>query len=134
MLANDLVITNSDAVADTFSIAVTFSEAMDTSAAPTLTFAPDVASTLTQTGAGVWSVGNTVYTASYNVADANVVVNGVTVDVTGAQDANGNAQQDYTALAEFDIDTAVPTATVDITAIADDTGPGTTTSSPATPC
>ena len=37
--------------------------------------------------------------------------NGVTVDVTGAQDANGNAQQDYTALAEFDIDTANPTVT-----------------------
>ena len=41
------------------------------------------------------------------MADANVVANGVTVDVTGAQDANGNAQQDYTPLAEFSIDTAI---------------------------
>ena len=37
-----------------------------------------------------------------------MVGNGVTVDVTGAQDANGNAQTDYTALAEFSIDTANP--------------------------
>ena len=35
----------------------------------------------------------------------------MTVDVTGAQDANGNAQQDYTPLAEFSIDTANPTVT-----------------------
>ena len=78
---------------------------MDTGVDPTLTFAPAVASTLTLRG-GVWSAGNTTYTATYNVADANVLANGVTIDVTGAQDANGNAQQDYTALAEFSIDTA----------------------------
>ena len=36
-------------------------------------------------------------TATYDVSDANVLANGVTVDVTGAQDANGNAQTDYTA-------------------------------------
>ena len=35
----------------------------------------------------------------------------MTVDVTGAQDANGNAQNDYTAQAEFSIDTANPTVT-----------------------
>ena len=35
----------------------------------------------------------------------------MTVDVTGAQDANGNAQKDYTALAEFSIDTVNPTVT-----------------------
>ena len=113
VVANDLVITDSDAVADTFSIAVTFSEAMNTSATPTLIFAPSVASTLTLTG-GAWSAANTVYTASYTVADANVVVNGVTVDVTGAQDLAGNAQEDYSAVAEFSIDTENPTVTVNI--------------------
>ena len=33
----------------------------------------------------------------------------MTVDVAGAQDANGNAQLDYTAAVEFTIDTADPT-------------------------
>lgn len=105
--ANDLLITDADAVTDTFSIAVVFDQAMNAGVAPTLTFAPTVASTLTLTG-GVWSVGNTVYTASYNVADANVEVSNVTVDVTGAQDVNGNAQVNYTPLAEFSIDTTNP--------------------------
>ena len=51
----------------------------------------------------------TIYTATYDVADANVLVPDVTIDVTGAQDANGNAQQDYTPEAEFSIDTLNPT-------------------------
>ena len=119
VVANDLVITDLDAVADTFSIAVTFSQAMNTSATPTLIFAPSVASTLALTG-GAWSAANTVYTASYTVADANVVVNGVTVDVTGAQDLAGNAQQDYTAVAEFSIDTVAPVASITLDAITAD--------------
>ena len=119
VVANDLVITDSDAVADTFSIAVTFSQAMNASATPTLIFAPSVASTLALTG-GAWSAANTVYTASYTVADANVVVNGVTVDVTGAQDLAGNAQQDYTAVAEFSIDTVAPVASIILDAITAD--------------
>ena len=70
-----------------------------------LTFAPAVASTLTLSG-GSWNAAGTIYTATYDVADAGVVATGVTVDVSGAQDANGNAQDDYTAEAEFSIDTA----------------------------
>ena len=73
-----------------------------------------MASTLTFSG-GVWSAGDTTYTATYNVADANVDHDGVTVDVTGAKDANGNAQMDYTPLAEFSIDTLNPTV-VSVTA------------------
>ena len=44
----------------TFTVAGVFNEAMDTAVDPTLTFAPDVASTLTLTRRGVWSAGNTV--------------------------------------------------------------------------
>ena len=58
---------------------------------------------------GVWSAGDTTYTATYSVADANVDLTDVTVDVTGAKDANGNAQLDYTPRAEFSIDTLNPT-------------------------
>src|SRR5437867_10693369 len=118
--ASDLLITDSDAGTGTFNVAVTFSEAMDISATPTLTFAPAVASTLTFSS-GAWNAGHTVYTATYDVADANVDTANVTVDVTGAQDAHGNAQQDYTPSAEFSIDTLNPTAAVAITAIDQDT-------------
>ena len=92
-------------------MAVTFSEAMDQTVAPVLTFDPAVASTLSLTG-GSWNAAGTVYTATYGMTDAGVVANGVTVDVSGAQDAAGNAQDDYTGEAEFSIDTTNPTATV----------------------
>ena len=86
---------------------VVFDQAMDTGVDPTLTFGTDVAGTLTFTG-GVVERGDTTYTATYNVADANVDMADVTIDVTGAQDATGNAQADYTPEAEFSIDTANP--------------------------
>src|SRR4051794_28147006 len=80
---------------------------MDTASTPTLTFAPSVASTLSLTG-GSWSADHKTYTANYDVADANVDTANVTIDVTGAKDANGNAQTDYAPSAEFSIDTANP--------------------------
>jgi hypothetical protein len=104
---SDLIITDADTGAGKFSVTVTFSEVMDTASVPTLTFAPSVASTLSNVN-GAWSLANTVYTATYDVADANVKLDDITVDVTGAKDAAGNAQQDYTALDEFDIDTTNP--------------------------
>ncbi|RWM05783.1 Ig-like domain-containing protein [Mesorhizobium sp.] len=107
--ASDLLITDADA--GTFTIAVTFSEAMNTATAPTLSFAPDVAATLSLTG-GAWNAAHTIYTATYDVADANVDTANVTVDVTGALDAHGNAQQDYTPSAEFSIDTVNPTVVI----------------------
>ena len=55
VMVNDLMITDADVGTGTFSVQVTFSEAMDPATTPTLTFTPDVASTLSQSGAGVWS-------------------------------------------------------------------------------
>ena len=110
--ASDTLITDSDTGAGkTFTVTVVFDQAMNTGVDPTLTFGPDVSSTLTFAG-GSWSAGGTTYTATYNVADANVNLATVTVDVTGAQDANGNAQTDYTPQAEVSIDTANPSATI----------------------
>ena len=91
---------------------VVFSEAMKTdgSADPTLTFEPNVGGgedTL-NFASGQWT-SNTTYTATYNVADTNDTVANVTIGVTGARDAAGNAQQTYTPQAEFSIDTANPT-------------------------
>jgi hypothetical protein len=92
-------------------ITVTLSEAMATGAAPTIEFG---SGTWTPGAAGVWSVGNTVWTRTYTLTDSGETVSGVTADVTGAQDAAGNAQQDYTPQAEFNIDTQNPTVTVAI--------------------
>ncbi|XIA62915.1 beta strand repeat-containing protein [Bradyrhizobium sp. TZ2] len=83
---------------------MTFSEAMNAGATPTLVFGSSVAGSLAF-ASGVWSNGNTVYTATYDVADANVNLSNITIDVTGAQDAAGNAQTDYTPVAEFGIAT-----------------------------
>src|SRR5258705_62481 len=93
--ANDLLITDANAGTGTFSVQVTFDQAMDTSvgATPALTFAPAVASTLTLARGGVGE-GGRVYTGSYDVADANVVANRVTIDVTGGKDASGTLQTD----------------------------------------
>src|SRR5262249_60469889 len=83
----------------------------DTAAATTLTFNPAVSSTLTLARSGPSRRSADPYTATYNVADANVNLADVTIDVTGAKDANGNGQNDYTPLAEFSIDTLNPNVT-----------------------
>ncbi len=99
---------------------VTFSGAMNQAVTPTLTFAPALTSTLTG-GSGSWTDATT-YVTTYTVADRNVYHDSVTADVTGAQDLAGNAQQDYTPEHEVEVDTLNSAATVEITAIADDTG------------
>ena len=102
---SDTEITDSNA-GDTFTVTVTFSEDMDQTVDPTLTFNPAVASTLTG-GAGSWTSATT-YEATYTVADGNVDHDGVTIDVEGAKDVSGNAQQNYTPESEFAIATAGP--------------------------
>ena len=112
VVASDLVIADADAGTGTFTVAVTFDEAMqsDGSADPVLAFGEDVSGTLAFTG-GVWTVGDTVYTATYDVSDDNVDISAITIGVTGGEDLTGNAQQAYTAEPEFDIDTVNPAIT-----------------------
>ena len=95
-----------------FTVTVDFDEAMTTdgSADPTVTFSPAVGSTLSATG-GNWPDSDT-YQATYDISDASVDEDSVTIDVTGAKDANGNDQQDYTPEDEFGIDTLNPTVTI----------------------
>jgi hypothetical protein len=107
-LINDAV-----AAGGTFTIEVEFSETIDTGTQPAISFAPSVASTLSFDH-GAWSMtdfANDTYTATYNVTDAGVEIDDVFVDVTGARDAVGNLQQDYTPENEFNIDTLNPTVT-----------------------
>ena len=85
-----------------FVVTVTFSEAMNTGVAPTLTFGAAVGTTLSF-ASGAWNGAGTQYSATYNVADVNVNVPNVTIDVTGGVDPAGNARLDHTPQVEFSI-------------------------------
>ena len=104
---SDTLLTDADGTT-AFTVTVTFSEAMNNTVNPTLTFDPALASTLTF-GSGAWSVGDTVYTATYTRADGNVRVDDVDVQVAAAQDAAGNVQAAFTEADAFDVDTQNPT-------------------------
>ncbi len=93
-------------VGQTFTLTVVYSETMDTTVNPTLTFSPDVSSTLTASG-GSWSNGTT-FVASYTVANANVATSDINVTVNGAKDPTGAAQVPDTAKSVFSIDTQDP--------------------------
>ena len=114
---SDTTITDSDD-GSSFDVTVTFDQAMNTAGAsqPTLTFDPDVllTGTLINPSAGTWSVSDTVFTKTFDVADVGVEVANVEIDVTGAQNLPGEAQTDYTSEAEFSIDTLNPTVGVNI--------------------
>ena len=96
-----------------FTVTTTFSETMDTAFTPTVAFAPDVTAgptpTLTFVG-GAWSVGDTVYTTTYSIADAGVTVADVDVTVSDARDLAGNLDPGTTPDL-FDIDTENPVVT-----------------------
>lgn len=109
---NDTLLTESDVGPGEFVVTVKFSEAMNPGTNPTLTFGQNLAAALSLTG-GVWSAGNTVFTATYAVVDTDANLSNITIDVTGAKDAAGNAQNDYTAQPEFGIDTVGPKVTIE---------------------
>ena len=92
----------------TFSVTVVYNEPMNQTMAPTLTFTPAVASTLTLNAGSGWS-NSTTYVAKYDVADANVTVPNVGIGVTLGQDAAGNVQTAYSGTDNFNIDTQNPT-------------------------
>jgi len=102
---SDTMITEADS---TFKVTATFSEAMDTGVNPTISFDQDVHLTLTLSS-DVWSLSDTVYTATYTVADADAEVSGVGVTVEGGYDLAGNIQELATVLDAFSIDTVKPT-------------------------
>ena len=105
--ANDVAIYDGDVGVDRFVVTATFSEAMNPAVVPTLTFTPAVSTTFTNPS-GAWSVGNTVYTWTYDVADAGVNVADVDVTVSGGQDVAGNTQVANTNTDYVDIDTQNP--------------------------
>jgi len=106
-----VLLTDAQVGADNFRVTVDFSEAMNTSVAPTISFDPIVASTLSFSN-GAWSDDDS-YVATYDVADAGVTVVGVDINISGGKDVIGNVQTPHTASNAFDIDTENPTV-VDI--------------------
>ncbi len=106
-------ITDATVTAGTFTVTITFDEAMDASSSPNLLFDPTIASTITGISNSNWTTGNTVYTVTYNLADAGVTVEDVDYDVAGFVDANGNAMvaDETTGQDLFSIDTENPYAT-----------------------
>jgi len=105
VVVNPTLIADDDVGDQKFSVVVTFSEAMGV--APSISFDPGVSLTLAF-DSGSWSVGNTVYTALFDVADAGVEVGDVDVGVSGGKDAAGNLQVASTLSDAFDIDTKNP--------------------------
>jgi len=109
---SDLLITDVDA-GGVFTVTVVYSEGMVTngSADPTLVFSPDVVGGDSPTlvnASGGWGGTNDTYTVTFDVADNGIDANSATIDVTGAQDSNGNPQQNYTPVHEFEVDTLNP--------------------------
>ena len=93
---------------NTFTVTITYSEDMDGSSAPTITFNPAVASTLTLPG-GSWT-DTDEYTFSFTIDDAGVEVSDVDIsDISGATDVAGNSQVAFNEADKFDIDTKNPT-------------------------
>ena len=88
-----------------FSVRIVYNEPMNTNLNPVVTFSPDVASTLTYNRAQSWWVSNSTFVARYDVADANVAVANVGINVASARDAIGNIQTPYIGTNAFSIDT-----------------------------
>ena len=65
---------------------------MNTNYNPTVSFTPDVATTLTYDPAWSWWVSSTIFQAGFDVSDAGVIVTNVGVNVSGAKDTAGNPQ------------------------------------------
>ncbi|WP_020476503.1 C2 family cysteine protease [Zavarzinella formosa] len=99
-------ITNAQGGANRFNIAVTYNQVMDTAFTPSITFSPNVSSTLTF-ASGSWNAGHTVYTAVYNVALATVTDNAVQVTVSGGKSASDVSQTAFSQNGVFSINTTV---------------------------
>ena len=122
VVASDALLGVAD-VGTPFTLAVTFSEAMDPTSVPAIDFgSDDLSGTLTFTS-GAFSSGDTVYTATYAVADNGDNISDIDVTVTGGADANGNAQTDGTETDIFSVDMRRGTVTIatSITGAADGT-------------
>ena len=95
-----------------FIVTLIYNQPMDALTNPTITFTPDISTTLTGINSSSWSttsVTNDTYTAAYDVADVDLETLGINVSTNGAENANGKSQIPGANPAVFDIDTSSPT-------------------------
>ncbi|MBT7080554.1 MAG: hypothetical protein HN929_03670, partial [Chloroflexi bacterium] len=110
--ASDVAIYDGDVRVDAFTVTVTYSETMDSVQIPTLIFDPALTTSLTNPS-GAWSVGDTIYTWTYDIENAGITITDVDVTVDGGKDIAGNAQVAKTNTDYIDIDTTNPTAVIE---------------------
>ena len=109
VVPNLTTITDANVGTDKFRLDVYYSAAT-VGNTPTIKFSPDISSTLTF-DYGFWiDPQYTHYRALYNVADANVIVNPITITLAGARDTSPTHydQARYIGTAPFTIDTTSP--------------------------
>jgi hypothetical protein len=108
------LLSDSDVGTSTFDVAVQFDETMDTGVDPTVSFSNPSAPNLTF-NSGSWGTTanpNDTYTAFFDFADGDEVINNIDIDVSGGQDPYGNAHSGpSTSTDAFSIDTQNPTVT-----------------------
>ena len=94
-----------------FAVRITYSGPMNTSTTPTVTFAPDVSSTLHSNASQSWWINAYTYKAAYDVSDANAVVSAVGIRAAGALDqASGRRPARYSGPDVFLINTTTALA------------------------
>jgi hypothetical protein len=96
-------------------LTIEFDEPMDPSMAPGISFPdPEAVATLTSPAGGAWFAGNTKYGVTYTLADANVELDDITVDVSVAKDAAGNVMDPTSESSGTGIDTLTELVTFTI--------------------
>jgi hypothetical protein len=101
----DVLITDADAGTNVIA-SVTFVEPMNTTVSPQIEITGGLNATFTFVS-GTWSNINT-YDVTYSVSDVNVDIDAPEFTVSGAQDAAGNTQNEFTSTDVFSVDTQNP--------------------------
>ena len=115
---NLTTITDANVGSGAFTLTVVFSDAMDTTQNPTIAFPTagedPTASPATLTfNSGSWTDANT-FVATYSVADQNVTISAVDVQVSGTKDTFGNASVASTTPDVFSVNTVAAATTSSI--------------------
>ena len=100
-------ITDADVGGQKFTLTVVYAQAMDTSQNPTIAFPtagedPTVSPATLAFNSGSWTSGTT-YVATYDVADVNVTMPSIDVQVFGGRVLGGNPQATFTSTDAFSV-------------------------------
>ncbi|MFM9985966.1 MAG: T9SS type A sorting domain-containing protein [Flavobacteriales bacterium] len=107
--SNDALIADANEGVGSWTLDITFDELMNTSVTPTISFpSEDPSSTISLNGESTWDADQMTYHASFDVADANIELSNVDIEVTGAADRLDNTQEVSETSDYFSIDTRNP--------------------------